>query len=60
MNSLRFLVDTGLSGLALCLFGGDPPRIVVSFDVGEQVALGALPVKAMGERTVIRSNGYCR
>jgi hypothetical protein len=28
------------------------PRILVSFDVGEQVAQGALPVKAMGEWTV--------
>jgi hypothetical protein len=42
-------VDTGLSGLALRLFGGDVPEggmepltIVVSFDVGEQVALGSI------------------
>jgi hypothetical protein len=41
------LADTGLSGLALCLFGGDIPEggmepltIVVSFDVGEQVVPG--------------------
>ena len=44
------LVDTGLSGLALCLFGGDIPEggmepltIVVSFDVGEQVVPGGIP-----------------
>jgi hypothetical protein len=37
-------MDSGLSGLALCLFGRDIPErgvkaltIVVSFDVGEQV-----------------------
>src|SRR6202035_5123630 len=43
------LVDTGLSGLALCLFGGDIPEgrmepltIVVSFDVGEQVVPGGI------------------
>jgi hypothetical protein len=40
---MRDLVDTGLYGLALCLFGGDIPEggmepltIVISFDVGEQ------------------------
>ena len=44
------LVDTGLSGLALCLFGGDIPEggmeplaIVVSFDVDEQVVPGGIP-----------------
>src|ERR1019366_5005802 len=42
--------NTGLSGLALCLFGGDIPEggvepltIVVSFDVGEQVVPGGIP-----------------
>jgi hypothetical protein len=44
------LVDSGLSGLALCLFGGhipeggiEPLTIVVSFDAGEQVAPGGIP-----------------
>src|ERR1700730_3003868 len=44
------LADTGLSGLALCLFGGDIPEggmepltIVVSYDVGEQVVPGGIP-----------------
>src|SRR2546430_6264142 len=44
------LVDIGLSGLALCLFGGvipesgmKPLTIVVSFDVGEQVVPGGIP-----------------
>jgi hypothetical protein len=44
-------VDTGLSGLAFRLFGGDIPEsgmepltIVVSFDVGEQVVPGGIPV----------------
>jgi hypothetical protein len=44
-------VDTGLSGLALCLFWGDIPEggmkpltIVISFDVSEQVVPGGIPV----------------
>ena len=40
-------MDIGLSGLALCLFGGEsgmkPLTIVVSFDVGEQVVPGGIP-----------------
>jgi hypothetical protein len=43
-------VNTGLSNLALCLFGGDiseggmrPLMIIVSFDIGEQVVLGGIP-----------------
>jgi hypothetical protein len=43
-------VEIGLSGLALCLFGGDIPKsgmkpltIVVSFDVGEQGLPGGIP-----------------
>jgi hypothetical protein len=52
IRSLRHscdFVDTGLGGLALCLFGGDVPEgrmepltIVVSFDGGERVALGSI------------------
>jgi hypothetical protein len=41
--TFRDLLDTGLGGLALCLFRGDIPHggmepltVVVSFDVGEQ------------------------
>ena len=43
-------MDTGLSGVAFCLFGGDIPEsgmepltIVVSFDVSEQIVPGSLP-----------------
>jgi hypothetical protein len=43
-------VDTGLSGLSLCLFWRDvadgrmkPHTIVISFDVGEQVMPGGIP-----------------
>jgi len=57
----RDLVDIGLSGLALCPFGGDiqkgrmkPLTIVISFDAGELVVpgdipgFGASPVRAFG------------
>jgi hypothetical protein len=44
------LVDTGSSGLALCLFGADVPEggmkpltVVISLDVGEQVVPGGIP-----------------
>src|SRR5579885_1923542 len=43
-------VDTGSSGLAFCMSGGDiaeggmkPLTIVISFDAGEQVTPGSLP-----------------
>src|ERR1700730_7765489 len=41
------LADTGLSGLALCLFGGDIPEggmePLTIVDVGEQVMPGGIP-----------------
>jgi hypothetical protein len=45
-------VDTGLRGFRLCLTGGDvsdggvdPLTIVITFDIGEQVAPGGIPIE---------------
>jgi len=47
-------MDTGLCGLELCLFGGDLPEdgvqpltVIISFDIGEQVASGGLAANVM-------------